>query len=68
MSYPGNVQKNKPKERVFVSRLQGSEEMKRDILGLYRDPRKNLRAPLQLRFEGEEGLAWVQSGNSLSVP
>lgn len=51
-----NIQKNKPKERLYVSRLHGSEELKRDIIGLYKDPRKNLRAPLQVRFEGEEGV------------
>ena len=51
-----NIQKNKPKEQLFVSRFHGSEELKRDILGLYKDPRKNLRAPLQVRFEGEEGV------------
>lgn len=51
-----SIQKNKPKERLCVSRLQGNEELKRDILGLYKDPRKNLRAPLQVRFEGEEGV------------
>ena len=44
----GKVQKNKAKERVFVSRLQGSEELKRDIPGLYKDPRKNLKGHSQL--------------------
>ena len=51
-----NIQKNKPKERLSVSRLEGSEELKRDILGLYKDHRKNIRAPLQVRFEGKEGV------------
>lgn len=38
-----NIQKNKLKERFFVSRLEGSEELKRDIFGLYKDYRKNIR-------------------------
>jgi hypothetical protein len=30
--------------------------MKRDILGLYKDPRKSLKACPKVRFEGEEGV------------
>lgn len=39
-----NRQDDKPRERFFVNRLEGSEELKKDILSLYKDPRKNLRA------------------------
>ena len=51
-----NVRENTPRENVYISRLEGSEELKRDILGLYKDPRKNLRAPIKVRFDGEEGV------------
>lgn len=51
-----NTDVNSPREQFYVSRLEGSEEMKRDILGLYKDPRKNLKARPKVRFEGEEGV------------
>ena len=47
---------NSPREPFYVSRLDGNEETKRDILGLYKDPRKNLKARPKVRFEGEEGV------------
>ena len=51
-----NIQKDKPRERFFVSRLEQNEELKKDILGLYKDPEKNLRASIRVQFEGEEGV------------
>ena len=51
-----NRQDDKPRERFFVNRLEGSEELKKDILSLYKDPRKNLRAAPRVRFEGEEAV------------
>ena len=48
------MQRDKPRERFFVSRMEGNEELKNDILGLYKYPRKNLRVPPRVRFEGEE--------------
>ena len=51
-----NVLENTSRENFYISRLEGSEEVKRDILGLYKDPRKNLRAPIKVRFDGEEGV------------
>lgn len=33
-----NMQRDKPRERFFVSRMEGNEELKNDILGLYKDP------------------------------
>lgn len=49
-----NMQRDKPRERFFVSRMEGNEELKNDILGLYKDPRKNLKVPPRVRFEGED--------------
>ena len=51
-----NTDVNSPREQFYVSRMEGHEEMKRDILGLYKDPRKNLKARPKVRFEGEEGV------------
>ena len=51
-----NVRENEPRERFVVSRMEGNEELKRDLLSLYKDPRKNLRALPKVRFEGEQGV------------
>lgn len=40
----------------MVSRMEGNEELKSDLLTLYKDPRKNLRALPKVRFEGEQGV------------
>ena len=45
-----------PREHFYVSRMYGSEDLKRDILSQYKDPRKNLKACPKIRFEGEEGV------------
>ena len=50
------VQTNSPRELFMVNRMDGSEELKRDLLGLYKDPKKNLKARPKVRFEGEEGV------------
>lgn len=36
----------------MVSRMDGNEELKKDMLSLYKDPKKNLRAVPKVRFEG----------------
>lgn len=51
-----NIKKNEPRERFVVSRMEGNEELKSDLLSLYKDPRKNLRALPKVCFEGEQGL------------
>ncbi|CAB3994772.1 PREDICTED: uncharacterized protein LOC107356592 [Paramuricea clavata] len=51
-----NTDVNSAREQFYISRLEGIEDMKRDILGLYKDPRKNLKACPKVRFEGEEGV------------
>ena len=51
-----NVQTNEPREHFVVSRMEGSEELKSDLLSLYKDPRKKLRALPKVRFEGEQGV------------
>lgn len=51
-----NVRTNEPREHFVVSRMEGSEELKSDLLSLYKDPRKKLRALPKVRFEGEQGV------------
>ena len=51
-----NIDVDSAREQFYISRLEGSEELKRDILGLYKDPRRNLKARPKVRFEGEEGV------------
>ena len=40
-----NVRKNEPREHFVVSRMEGNEELESNLSSLYKDPRKNLRAP-----------------------
>ena len=42
-----------PSKRFMVSREEGMEEIKKDILGCYKNPNCQLKAQ---RFEGEEGV------------
>ena len=43
-------------QRFIVSRLDGMEELKRDILGYYKDKACKLTAKPRVKFEGEEGV------------
>ena len=43
-------------QRFVVSREEGTEELKRDILGYYKDKTCKLTAKPRVRFEGEEGV------------
>ena len=49
------IEVNSPREQFYVSRMEGHEKMKQDILGLYKDPWKNLKAHPKVQFE-EEGV------------
>ena len=51
-----NIDVDSAREQFYISRLEGSEELKRDIFGLYKDPHRNLKARPKVRFEGEEGV------------
>ena len=48
------VETNSPGELFVVNQMNGSEELKRDLLGLYKDPKENLRARPKVPFKGEE--------------
>jgi hypothetical protein len=45
-----------PRQRFTVSREDGMEELKKDILSYYKDSKCKLTAKPRVRFEGEEGV------------
>ena len=50
------VDESAPRQRFTVSREDGMEELKKDILGCYKNPNVRLTAKPRVKFEGEEGL------------
>ena len=50
-----NVDQSLPRQYFRVSREEGSEELKREILGCYKQPSNKLKAAMVVRFEGEGG-------------
>ena len=44
------------RQRFTVSREDGMDELKKDILGCYKNPRVKLTAKPRVKFEGEEGV------------
>ena len=51
-----NLDQTLPRQHFIVSRQEGSEELKRDILSCYKQPSYKLKAPMRVRFEGEDGI------------
>ena len=49
-----NKETNKPRQLFSVSRMEGIEELKRDVLVAYKS-KANLKARPRVRFEEEEG-------------
>ena len=47
---------DQPQQRIFVSRIDGNEQLKREVLGIYKNPKTNLRVGLKVRFEEEEAV------------
>jgi hypothetical protein len=47
---------NSPRQLFCVCRSEGVEQLKLDILGVYKNPNTNLTARLRVLFEGEEGV------------
>ena len=45
-----------PRQRLVISREDGIEELKKDIMGYYKDSQCKLIAKPRVRFEGEEGV------------
>jgi hypothetical protein len=51
-----NVDESLSRQRFTVSREDGLDELKKDILGCYKSPQVKLRAKLRVKFEGEGGV------------
>ena len=49
-----NKERNKPRQLFSISRMEGIEELKRDVLVAYKS-KPNLKARPRERFEEEEG-------------
>jgi len=49
------IDENNPRQLFSVSRMEGVEELKRDILVNYKSKKSNLKARPRVRFEGKEG-------------
>lgn len=51
-----NVNESLSRQRFTVSREDGLDELKKDILGCYKSPQLKLKAKPRVKFEGEEGV------------
>lgn len=51
-----NIFKDKPRQRIYISRLDGIEQLKKDVFGIYKNPKTNLRVELVVRFEEENAV------------
>ena len=51
-----NVDESSPRQRFIVSREDRLDDLKKDILGCYKNPQINLKAKPRVKFEGEEGV------------
>ena len=48
-----NIDEESPTQRLCVSRMDGVSEMRRDILGIYKNPKTKLKVTPKVRFEDE---------------
>ena len=51
-----NIIQDKPQQRIFVSRLDGIDELKKEVIGVYKNPKTNLRVGVKVRFEEEDAV------------
>jgi hypothetical protein len=52
----GNIIQDKPQQRIFVSRLDGIDELEKEVIGVYKNPKTNLRVGVKVRFEEEDAV------------
>ena len=50
------IEHNQPAQRITVSRMDGTTELRGDIMGIYKNPRTKLNVNPRVRFEGEDGV------------
>lgn len=51
-----NIIQDKPQQRIFVSRLDGIDQLKKEVIGVYKNPKTNLRVGVKVRFEEEDAV------------
>lgn len=50
------IEHEQPAQRINVSRMDGTNELRVDIMGIYKNPRTKLAVNPRVRFEGEDGV------------
>lgn len=50
------IEHDQPAQRINVSRMDGTDELRGDIMGIYKNPRTKLNVNPRVRFEGEDGV------------
>lgn len=50
------VEEDKPVQRISVCRMEGTAELRKDIIGVYKNSKTSLRAIPRVRFEEEDGV------------
>ena len=50
------IEHDEPAQRITVSRMDGTNELQGDIMGIYTNPRTKLNVNPRVRFEGEDGV------------
>ncbi len=62
-----NLKEDAPLQRVFISRMDGVDELRREIMGVYKNPNTNLSAGLKVRFEEEDAVGCGPVREFLSI-
>lgn len=50
------IEHDQPAQRITVSRMDGINELRGDIMGIYKNPKTKLNVNPRVRFEGEDGV------------
>ena len=50
------IEHDQPAQRITVSRMDGTDELWGDIMGIYKNPRTKLNVNPRVRFESEDGV------------
>ena len=50
------IEHDQPAQHIIVSQMDGTTELRGDIMGIYKNPRMRLTVTPRVRFEGEDGV------------
>lgn len=50
------IEPDQPAQRILVSQMDGTTELRRDIMSIYKNPKTKLTANPRVRFEDEDGV------------